>query len=99
MNSFRDFGKYSFILSTKYFLRLEYKSLGSVLPDSLCSNGDRVDDPIKHLNEGFNLVMLGADNGFMMRLARQELRAARDETGTESSQSGQTFTDISSGLH
>jgi 4-hydroxy-2-oxoheptanedioate aldolase len=36
----------------------------------------------RYLNQGFNLVTLGADSAFMARLAYQELRAAREETGT-----------------
>ncbi len=29
------------------------------------------------------MVTLGSDNGFMARLARQELKAARDDTNAE----------------
>lgn len=37
----------------------------------------------RYLEQGFNLVTLGSDAGFMARLARQELVAARADTGTE----------------
>ncbi len=42
----------------------------------------------RYLKQGFNLVNLGADNGFMGRLARQELNAVRDDTETEKIESG-----------
>ena len=35
----------------------------------------------RYLKMGFNLVTLGTDSGFMARLARQELRSARGDTG------------------
>lgn len=37
----------------------------------------------RYLNQGFNLVTLGTDAGFMARLAYRELRAAREDTGTD----------------
>ena len=37
----------------------------------------------RYLEMGFNLVTLGADSAFMGRLARQELRAARGDTGVD----------------
>lgn len=37
----------------------------------------------RYLEQGFNLVMLGSDAGFMGRLAHRELVAARADTGTE----------------
>ncbi|MDK1023067.1 MAG: aldolase/citrate lyase family protein [Gammaproteobacteria bacterium] len=37
----------------------------------------------RYLNQGFNLVTLGTDSGFMARLAHRELRAAREDTGTD----------------
>jgi 4-hydroxy-2-oxoheptanedioate aldolase len=37
----------------------------------------------RYLDQGFDLVMLGSDTAFMARLANQELRAARTDTGTE----------------
>ena len=36
----------------------------------------------RYLKQGFNMVTLGIDNGFMSRLARLELRQVREETGT-----------------
>ncbi len=37
----------------------------------------------RYLKQGFNLVTLGADNGFMARLARQELRQVRKASDVE----------------
>jgi 4-hydroxy-2-oxoheptanedioate aldolase len=37
----------------------------------------------RYLDQGFHMVTLGSDRGFMERLARQELQAAREETGAE----------------
>ena len=37
----------------------------------------------RYLEQGFDLVMLGSDTAFMGRLANQELRSARTDTGTE----------------
>jgi len=37
----------------------------------------------RYLNQGFHMVTLGADSGFMARLANKELRAARGETSAE----------------
>ncbi len=37
----------------------------------------------RYLEKGFNLVTLGQDHAFMMRLARRELRQVREDTGVE----------------
>lgn len=37
----------------------------------------------RYLDQGFQMVTLGSDGGFMARLARQELKAARNDTGAE----------------
>lgn len=37
----------------------------------------------RYLQQGFHMVTLGADSGFMGRLARQELKAVRSTTDTE----------------
>ncbi|MCB1646150.1 MAG: 2,4-dihydroxyhept-2-ene-1,7-dioic acid aldolase [Pseudomonadales bacterium] len=36
----------------------------------------------RYLEQGFHMVTLGSDSGFMARLARQELNEARKDTGT-----------------
>lgn len=45
----------------------------------------------RYLAQGFNLVTLGSDNGFMARLARQELRAARAARSDGASRGGGEF--------
>ncbi len=40
----------------------------------------------RYLQQGFNLVTLGSDSGFMGRLAYRELRAAREDTGVKKTQ-------------
>ena len=45
----------------------------------------------RYLDQGFNMVMLGTDNMFMSRLARQELKAARKETNNEKVDPGGSF--------
>ncbi len=37
----------------------------------------------RYLEQGFNLVTLGSDNNFMVRMARKELQAARKDSGTD----------------
>ncbi|MDH5737642.1 MAG: aldolase/citrate lyase family protein [Gammaproteobacteria bacterium] len=37
----------------------------------------------RYLEQGFHMVTLGSDSGFMARLARQELKAARQDTGAQ----------------
>lgn len=37
----------------------------------------------RYLQQGFHMVTLGSDGAFMARLARQELKAARQDTGAE----------------
>jgi 4-hydroxy-2-oxoheptanedioate aldolase len=42
----------------------------------------------RFLNQGFHMVTLGGDSGFMARLARQELREARGDTSIKKIESG-----------
>ncbi len=42
-----------------------------------------LEDTTRYLQQGFNMVSLGPDAGFLMRLAIQELRAARDNASIE----------------
>ena len=37
----------------------------------------------RYLEQGFNMVMLGQDTGFMARMARKELAQVRNDTGAE----------------
>lgn len=37
----------------------------------------------RYLDQGFHMVTLGSDSGFMARLARKELKAARSDTGAD----------------
>jgi 4-hydroxy-2-oxoheptanedioate aldolase len=43
----------------------------------------------RYLQQGFNMVTLGADAGFMMRLAMQELLAARSNASIEAVEPGE----------
>ena len=45
----------------------------------------------RYLNQGFHMVTLGSDSGFMVRLARSELRAAREGSGSEKVDPASTF--------
>jgi 4-hydroxy-2-oxoheptanedioate aldolase len=45
----------------------------------------------RYLNQGFHMVTLGSDSAFMMRLARQELRAAREGGNAKPSESESKF--------
>ncbi len=45
----------------------------------------------RYLKQGFNMVTLGADGGFLMRLARQELVAARSNASIEAIEPGENF--------
>jgi len=45
----------------------------------------------RYLKQGFHMVTLGADSGFMGRAARQDLKAAREGGGTEKVDSESSF--------
>ncbi len=45
----------------------------------------------RYLEQGFHMVTLGSDSGFMGRLARQELKAARKDTNIEKVEPGENF--------
>ncbi len=45
----------------------------------------------RYLKQGFHMVTLGSDRGWMERLARQELKAAREGTGVEAVESDSNF--------
>lgn len=45
----------------------------------------------RYLQQGFHMVTLGADSGFMGRLARQELKAVRSTTDTEKVEAESNF--------
>ena len=45
----------------------------------------------RYLQQGFHMVTLGVDNGFMGRLARQELKAARQGSDVEKIDSESAF--------
>lgn len=45
----------------------------------------------RYLSQGFQMVTLGSDNGFMTRLARTELKAARSDSGADEVESAASF--------
>ena len=45
----------------------------------------------RYLEQGFDMVMLGADMGFMSRMASMELQAARNDTGTDRVKPGEDY--------
>jgi 4-hydroxy-2-oxoheptanedioate aldolase len=45
----------------------------------------------RYINQGFHMVTLGSDRGWMERMARQELAEVRRDTGTESTEKDSNF--------